>query len=84
VLLVEMLDPAVRSIKEFTRITGAEPLAIIPLMLTAEDYRKKDKARKRLMILAALLILVVLVIVHHFVMSLDILWFKVMTKINML
>jgi len=84
VLLVEMLDPAVRSIKDFTRITGEEPLAIIPLMLTAEDYSKKDKSRKRLMIIAALLTLVMLAIVHYFVMSLDIVWFKIMTKINML
>ena len=84
VLLAEMLDPAVRSIKEFTRITGAEPLALIPLMLSDEDYRKKDRSRKRLILFAGLLIIAMLFIVHYFVLSLDILWFKVMAKINML
>ena len=84
VLLAEMLDPAVRSIKEFTRITGAEPLALIPLMLSDEDYRKKDRSRKRLILFAGLLLIAMLFIVHYFVLSLDILWFKVMAKINML
>jgi len=84
VLLAEMLDPAVRSIKDFTRITGAEPLALIPLMLSDEDYKKKSRSRKRLILFAGLLIVAMLFIVHYFVISLDIVWFKIMAKINML
>ncbi|MDA7853020.1 Wzz/FepE/Etk N-terminal domain-containing protein [Porticoccaceae bacterium] len=84
VLLAEMLDPAVRSIKDFTRITGAEPLALIPLMLSDEDYKKKSRSRKRLILFAGLIIVAMLFIVHYFVISLDIVWFKIMAKINML
>ena len=84
VLLAEMLDPAVRSVKDITRITGAEPLAVIPLMLTAEDYSKKNKSRKHLVIAAIIFAVAAVVIVHYFVLSLDILWYKVLAKINML
>jgi len=84
VFLAEMLDPAIRSVKDITRITGAEPLGLIPLMLTDEDYRRKDRSRKRLILLAGLLLIVMLGIVHYFVLSLDIVWFKIMSKINML
>jgi succinoglycan biosynthesis transport protein ExoP len=84
VFLAELLDPAVRSVKDITRITGAEPLALIPLMLTEEDYSKKDRSRKRLYLFAGILAIAMLLIVHYFVLSLDIVWFKVMSKINML
>ena len=84
VLLAEMLDPSIRSIKDITRITGAEPLALIPLMLSDEDYSKKGHSRKRLIIFAGLLILAMFGIVHYFVLSLDIVWFKILAKINML
>jgi hypothetical protein len=84
VLLAEMLDPAIRSVKDITRITGAEPLALIPLMLSDEDYSKKGRSRKRLIIFAALLVVSMFGIVHYFVLSLDIVWFKVLAKINML
>ena len=83
-ILVEMLDPSVRSIRDITRITGAEPLAIVPLMLTEADHKKRDRTRKSLLVVCALLSIVAVFIVHYFFMSLDIVWFKLLTKINML
>lgn len=83
-ILVEMLDPSVRSIKDITRITGAEPLAIVPLMLTESDHKKRDRTRKSLFVICAVLSIIAIFIVHYFFMSLDIVWFKLLTKINML
>ena len=82
--LAEMLDPSIRSVKDVTRITGREPLAIIPMMLTANDYKKINKARKTLITISIVLALIAVVIGHYFFMSLDIVWFKLLTKINML
>ena len=82
--LAEMLDPSIRSVKDVTRITGREPLAIIPMMLTANDYKKINKARKTLITISVVLALIAVVIGHYFFMSLDIVWFKLLTKINML
>jgi uncharacterized protein involved in exopolysaccharide biosynthesis len=83
-MLVEMLDPSIRSAKDITRITGAEPLAVVPLMLTDDDHKKRDKARKSFIGFTVVLCIVAVFIVHYFFMSLDILWFKLLTKINML
>jgi len=57
---------------------------LIPLMLSDEDYSKKGRSRKRLIIFAVLLLVSMFGIVHYFVLSLDIVWFKIMAKINML
>jgi hypothetical protein len=53
-------------------------------MLSEEDYSKKGRSRKRLIIFAAALVFAMFAIVHYFVLSLDIVWFKVLAKINML
>ena len=83
-MLVDMLDPKVRSIKDITRIIGSEPLAVVPLMLTDEDHKKRNKARKSFISATVVLCIIAIFIVHYFFMSLDILWFKLLTKINML
>ena len=83
-MLVDMLDPKVRSIRDITRIIGSEPLAVVPLMLTDEDQKKRNKARKSFISATVVLCIIAIFIVHYFFMSLDILWFKLLTKINML
>jgi len=56
----------------------------VPLMLTDDDHKKRDKARKSFIGFTVVLCIVAVFIVHYFFMSLDILWFKLLTKINML
>ena len=83
VLLVEMLDPAVRSTKDIAELPEENP-GYYPVDAHRRGLQQEGQIRKRMIIVAILLTLVMLAIVHYFVMSLDIVWFKVMAKINML
>ena len=83
-LLLEMLDPSVRGINNISRIVGAEPLAVIPAMLTTDDIEKKYAARKKIIFSLIGMSMLLLVVVHFFVIKLDLLWFKVLAAINML
>ncbi|MBL4743655.1 MAG: sugar transporter [Cycloclasticus sp.] len=93
-LLFEILVGGVRGYNELTRIVGAPPLVVVPLITVKSDgvnatqswYVKIYKAQSvyvKLYWLAGLIIIVMLG-VHFFVMDLEIIWFKVLRKISML
>ncbi|WP_151669224.1 GumC family protein [Nitrincola schmidtii] len=83
-ILAEMLDGGVRGRKTIAEIMGADPLISVPVIMNPTDY-KLQKAR----IIGAigvgiLVVLAGVAAVHFLFMSLDILWFKVMGRINLM
>jgi len=84
IMLLEILDPGVRGYREIARITGEEPLALIPILNKA-DHRMFLKEYKGKIIAGAFgIVALVLVLFHFLVMDLNLFWFKFLNKINML
>ena len=83
-ILAEMLDGGVRGRKKFADIMGVDPLISVPVIMNPTDY-KLQKARIIGTIgVVILIILAGVAAVHFLFMSLDILWFKVMGRINLM
>ncbi|WP_191905966.1 GumC family protein [Nitrincola iocasae] len=83
-LLVEMLDGGIRGSRRLAGILGADPLMTIPMIMTPKDYLLKRARHISYVVLAVLLVIAGVAAVHFFVMSLDILWLKVMGRINLM
>ena len=83
-LLVEMLDPAVRGAEKISGIIGAEPLAVIPIMLTVEEIEERNALRKKVILAFLLFLGVGVALVHFFIVGLDLIWYKLLAQINML
>ena len=84
VALREILDKGVHGARAVLAITGAPPLAAIPFITTAADRRRRLLGMTAWIfgILAALL--VALALVHFFVMPLDVLWFILLQRIELI
>jgi succinoglycan biosynthesis transport protein ExoP len=83
-LLVEMLDGGIRGTRRLSGILGADPLITIPMIMTRKDYLLRKARHVSYAIAAVLIVIAGVAAVHFFVMSLDILWLKVMGRINLM
>jgi len=83
-LLLDMIFGGVRGYKGFTRVLGQAPLVVIPVITTAKDLSRRVRNKKRVILGFVLLFVLAVVSFHFFVMSLEILWFKIMRKISSL
>lgn len=83
-LLVEMLDGGIRGIRRISGILGADPLITIPMIMTRKDFLLQKVRHVSYAIVAVLIVIAGVAAVHFFVMSLDILWLKVMGRINLM
>ena len=82
-LAAEFLDQGVRGVSANMRVIGSEPLAIVPHIYNAEDLVKRRKNRFRFLWGIVGCMFVGMVFFHFFVISLDIIWLKVMGKLNL-
>ena len=78
--VAESLDSSIRGDKGLLSTTGAAPLAVIPYLESDEEktQRKRKKIRRAAAAIAAVIIAVTLF--HNFLMPLDVLWYKVLRK----
>lgn len=84
VLLRETMDKSVRGLKGVVALTGAPPLAIIPLLET-DDERDEQKRRRFIVLLASVgAILAAILMVHLLWTPLDVLWFRMLRKLDMM
>lgn len=83
-LLIELLFGGVRGYSEIARITGRNPLVVIPIITTEADLSKKRAFKIRMVLLSLILIGVLIYGFHVWVMDLEVLWFKVMRKVSLL
>lgn len=81
--LREALDDGVYGAQAIQKITGAAPLAVIPLIET--EAERRARGRKRLLILLAVVVGLasLAAAVHLFYRPLDVLWFKVLDKLGL-
>lgn len=83
-VLVEMLDGGIRGSRRLSSIIGSEPIITIPMIMTSKDYLLQRVQHVSYLIVALLIVIAGVAAVHIFVMSLDILWIKVMSRINLM
>lgn len=83
-IMIEMIFGGVRGYNQVTHVVGKAPLVVIPKIVTASQSRRK----KRLIILLVLLMIIGIVasmfLIHTFVTNLEVFWFKLINKINLL
>ncbi|MBE8232300.1 MAG: hypothetical protein HAW67_01095 [Endozoicomonadaceae bacterium] len=82
--LAEMMDGSIRGYRSLEYITGFEPLIVIPYIQNEGD---KQKIRKNLIsfaIFGLILLIAMIAAIHILYMPLDMIWFKVLHKLNTL
>jgi len=81
---IETMTKAVRGAKSIEMLTGVKPLSVVPYQMNLGDLTKRKKYSKRAIIAMVVLIMVKLLIIHYFVSPFDVLWFRVLRRIEML
>jgi len=81
--LAEMLDGSLRGYKSLERLTGVEPLVVIPYIKIQEDIDKTQRNIRRLIIVSSLVLIGGISAVHFWYQPLDMIWFKVLNRLNM-
>jgi uncharacterized protein involved in exopolysaccharide biosynthesis len=82
--IAESLSSAIRGSKGVVAILQTAPLAVIPYLPNTVDIRAKAR-KKRILIAIVIAGIVIAVLLVHFLFSpLDVLWFRVIRKVNTL
>ncbi len=82
VFLAELFDNSVHSALELAQITGMAPLVALPYITNRGDKRRKWLTRSAVLILAALLIAATLWAVETYYTPLDVLYFRILNKLE--
>ncbi len=82
VILLEMIQNAIRGPRAVAAITHAMPLTVVPYIQSAAEIRKRKTRRWVTVLILSILTLLSIVLIHFLIMPLDVLWFSVMRKIE--
>ena len=83
-VLADVIGGAVRGTKSVYGLLGALPLAVIPYEVNFQDRVKTKRIQKRVIILFFAIILFAFLFVHFVISPLDVLWFRMLRKIDVL
>ena len=83
VLLTDSLRRVVRGSNSIEAILGVLPLSKIPYQMSMADIEYNKKNNKRFLIFIISSFVLVLVIVHFLISPLDVLWFRMLRKIEL-
>lgn len=83
-IVADVISGAVRGARSIQRSLGALPLAVIPYEPNLQDSLKAKRIKKRVVILFLATILSALLIMHFLVSPLDVLWFRILRKLDIL
>lgn len=83
-LLIEIFFGGVRGYNQVTSVVGKAPLVVIPKIATAKQSSRKKRNIILLIIFLVISAVVGLVLIHTYVTNLEVFWFKLVNKINML
>ena len=81
--LAEILDGSLRGHKALEKLTGIEPLVVIPYIKIQVDIDERKKNIRRLIVISSLLLVAVVAATHFLYQPLDMIWYKVLNRINM-
>ncbi len=86
-ILFDMLVGGVRGYSDISRILGANPLVVVPILTVKDDKPSQEGNKyKRIYWLIGLAALAVVAMmgVHFLIMDLEVFWFKLLRKISLL
>jgi len=82
--LAEMMDESIRNQSELINITGSEPLVVIPYLVNNEDLATSKKNKINFSIIGIGIFLCLILAVHFLYMHLDLIFYRVMHKLEIL
>jgi succinoglycan biosynthesis transport protein ExoP len=82
VVLLELLNQRIRTSEALSHVVGHPPLVAIPYIVTSEEEAKRKRLIIRLTITAVVVGLLSIAILHFFIMPLDMVMIKVMTRLG--
>jgi len=83
-IVADAISGTVRGARSIKIALGALPLSIIPYEMNLQDRVKSRRVKKRVVILFIAVIVFALLFIHFIVSPLDVLWFRVLRKIDIL
>ena len=83
-IVADAISGTVRGARSVRRKLGALPLSVIPYELNLHDKIKTKRIKKRFILLFFAIILAAIFFLHFFVSPLDVLWFRILRKIDIL
>ncbi len=83
-VLLELMNEVVRGPKALERITGMQPIVVIPYIETPLDRVLRSRRLKLILIISVFMFIAAIVLTHFFVMPLEIIWAKAMIKLGRL
>ena len=83
-VIADAMSGAIYGAKGVQRVLGMLPLSVVPYQLNTQDIIKHQKTRKILLISIVSIIFIGLIIIHFAISPLDVLWYRVLRKGEML
>ena len=83
-IVADAISGTVRGARSIQRSLGSLPLSIIPYEMNLQDRVRSRRVKKRVVILFVAVILFALLFIHFVVSPLDVLWFRILRKIDIL
>ncbi len=83
-IIADAISGSVRGARSIQRALGALPLSVIPYEMNLQDTLKTKRIKKRIVLLFFAIIVTALLIIHFVVSPLDVLWFRILRKIDIL
>jgi len=83
-IVADTISGTVRGARSVQRKLGVLPLSVIPYQLNLQDKIKTKRIKKRFVLLFVATIILAVLILHFFVSPLDVLWFRILRKIDIL
>lgn len=83
-VVADAISGSVRGARSISRLVGAMPLAVIPYEMNLQDKVKTRRIKKRIVILFFAVIVSTLLFIHFIVTPLDVMWFRILRKIDIL
>ncbi len=82
--VADAISGTVRGARNVQAILGVAPLAVIPYQMNMSDIQQRKKIQKRTVLLALGIIVIAVLLLHFLVSPLDVLWFRILRKIDIL
>jgi len=82
VILLELMNDAIRGPKSLERLTGMQAIVVIPYIETPLDRALRSRRFKLMIIATIVMLIAVIIIIHFFVMPLEMIWTKIMLKLG--
>ncbi len=83
-IVADAISGTIRGARSVQRLLGTLPLSVIPYEMNLLDKAKTKRIKKRVILLFIAVIVFALLFIHFVVSPLDVLWFRILRKIDIL